>query len=158
MILSLIFSLTMGVQAMDQVDEYIYRGPRPPSVQWLKDNGFREVIDLESGKYEQFHDDDYERERKTERTIDFTNLPWSDFWAPNRLQLKKVIYIMSLNRKMKIKTYVHCLHGEDRTGMAVAAYKIVVLGRTPDEAIADMYAHGFHRFPYFFWVKQLRNL
>jgi len=42
--------------------------------------------------------------------------------------------------------FVHCQHGSDRTGVAVAAYRIVVQGWTKEEAIAEMTkgGTGFH--------------
>jgi protein tyrosine/serine phosphatase len=37
--------------------------------------------------------------------------------------------------------YVHCRHGMDRTGYAVAAYRILVDGWTADRAMAELRAH-----------------
>ncbi|HPI89933.1 MAG TPA: tyrosine-protein phosphatase, partial [Spirochaetota bacterium] len=42
--------------------------------------------------------------------------------------------------------FVHCRHGADRTGAAVALYRIYVQGWTKDEAIEEMTrgGYGFH--------------
>jgi protein tyrosine/serine phosphatase len=38
---------------------------------------------------------------------------------------------------------VHCTHGEDRTGLVVALYRMQH-GDSPELAYADMVRHGFH--------------
>jgi hypothetical protein len=42
--------------------------------------------------------------------------------------------------------YVHCQHGMDRTGFAVAAYRILVDGWTADRAMAEL--RGYQVFPH----------
>lgn len=54
--------------------------------------------------------------------------------------------------------FVHCRWGVDRTGMAVAAYRILTEAWDYDKAVDEMLAHGFHKFPYGFWIKTLREL
>lgn len=43
----------------------------------------------------------------------------------------------------KKPTYVHCLHGRDRTGLAVALYRIQADGWTPAEAYKEALSFGF---------------
>jgi protein tyrosine/serine phosphatase len=38
---------------------------------------------------------------------------------------------------------LHCEHGEDRTGLAVAAYRVVVSGWTKDEAMDEALKFGY---------------
>jgi protein tyrosine/serine phosphatase len=40
--------------------------------------------------------------------------------------------------------FVHCQHGADRTGMMVAAYRVMEMGWTPEEAAAELPRFGFH--------------
>jgi len=40
--------------------------------------------------------------------------------------------------------FVHCLVGRDRTGMAVAAYRVRMQGWKVDAALQDLYAHGHY--------------
>ena len=40
--------------------------------------------------------------------------------------------------------FVHCRQGRDRTGLAVAVYRIVAEGWDRDEAIRELYAHGYN--------------
>jgi protein tyrosine/serine phosphatase len=41
------------------------------------------------------------------------------------------------------KIFVHCRLGDDRTGMAIAAYRMAVEGWSPKEALKEMEAFGF---------------
>jgi tyrosine-protein phosphatase SIW14 len=141
-----------------QVDDNIFRGPRPESMKILQENGFKEVIDLESGAYEFFHDDQYEIDREKDFGIVKRDFRWSDVRAPSEKALRKVAKILHDNNRNGVMTYIHCLHGNDRTGMAIAAYKIIYRGTSKSDAIKEMYERGFHRFPYQFWVSTLEKL
>jgi protein tyrosine/serine phosphatase len=54
---------------------------------------------------------------------------------------------------------VHCWHGSDRTGIVVAAYRIVFEGLSVQEAEAELRAdtYGHHEFWYGNLVKLLRS-
>lgn len=41
-------------------------------------------------------------------------------------------------------TYIHCLHGEDRTGLVVALYRIRIQGWPKEKARKEMIDNGFH--------------
>lgn len=42
-------------------------------------------------------------------------------------------------------TVVHCQHGQDRTGLTVALYRVTQCGWTKQQAEQEMLAHGFHK-------------
>jgi hypothetical protein len=42
--------------------------------------------------------------------------------------------------------YVHCLHGEDRTGLVIGLERVFVEGWSPESAWKEMLAFGFHTF------------
>lgn len=44
----------------------------------------------------------------------------------------------------KAPVFVHCLHGQDRTGMIVGIYRLLVDDWSLEEAYAEMLAMGFH--------------
>jgi tyrosine-protein phosphatase SIW14 len=41
-------------------------------------------------------------------------------------------------------TYIHCEHGQDRTGLIVGLYRVRVEGWSKKTAYKEMLAHGFH--------------
>ncbi len=48
--------------------------------------------------------------------------------------------------------YVHCRHGQDRTGLVVGLERVFVEGWDPADAYAEMLSHGFHT--YFLGLKE----
>jgi protein tyrosine/serine phosphatase len=147
--------------AVHSVEGNIYRGPRPFSMAELEAAipGVQYVIYLESGVYEEFHSDAY----KTERThpVDFNlvliEFPLSDLLPPPPATLKKIVATLQSCGK-KGRTYLHCLLGDDRTGISIAAYRMLVDGWTKERAQAEMFSLGFHQFPYDAWLEVLDDL
>lgn len=43
------------------------------------------------------------------------------------------------------RTFVHCQHGQDRTGLVVAMWRVLKCGWTCGRAEDEMFLHGFHR-------------
>lgn len=139
----------------------IYRGPRPKSLQELRDKGFTRVIDLQSGAYELFHDDKYEEEKKSGIDgIQVTDLDLSDIFPPDRATMHRLIYALAFAMEYSspsYKIYIHCLHGKDRTGFAVAAFRMQYMKWNFNEAVKEMFSMGFHNFPYLWWVPFLKQ-
>lgn len=42
-------------------------------------------------------------------------------------------------------TFIHCEHGQDRTGLVVAVYRVQHDGWTKEQAEKEMLNHGFHK-------------
>lgn len=56
-------------------------------------------------------------------------------------------------------TFVHCEHGQDRTGLVIGAYRVRVEHWTKNDAYAEMAAYGFHpwlRGLYSSWEEDVR--
>ncbi len=45
---------------------------------------------------------------------------------------------------IKLGTYVHCEHGQDRTGLIIGAYRVKVEHWTKEQAYQEMLRFGFH--------------
>ncbi len=137
----------------ENVEGNLWRGPRPTGPDIISQ--FKTVINLEEGFFEFFHGEvGEERQWCKDAGVLFSHLPMSDWCAPAVGDLKDILkYAVSDMQKGPI--LVHCLHGNDRTGIVIAAYRILINGWTVEKAKNEMYAHGFHRFPYFFWVPVL---
>lgn len=58
---------------------------------------------------------------------------------PSRLSLAIAVELIEPG------TFVHCLHGQDRTGLVVALWRVRKCGWTKQEARAEMLACGFHK-------------
>lgn len=133
---------------MEKVSDNLYRGPRPKSYADLKPLDFSTVVSLEKGYYDFLHDDDLEKESPASFGLSPYKIKCSDIFPPNFIQVTKFLAITKFCRL----TYVHCLHGVDRTGFMVAAYRMSVENWTYKEAVKEMFSKGFHKWPYIWWV------
>jgi protein-tyrosine phosphatase len=123
-----------------QVTPTLFRGPRPNSLKELRDAGIETIISLESGVYELFHDDEFEREYPSDFGMRHYDLPCSDVFPPEESTVQKAISIALRGNK----TYIHCLSGVDRTGFVVAAYQMQVGGRAYRFAYEEWKRMGRH--------------
>lgn len=132
------------------------RGPRPQffsEIIHLRDQGVKTLINLQSGFYEQFNDDEYEVSTPQELGLRCIDIPCSDFGPPKPWQVDK--FITAIQNFAPV--YVHCLHGKDRTGFMVAAYRMRVQRWTFRQAVTEMFDHGFHKIPYIWWLWELKK-
>lgn len=140
---------------LTQVVPGLMRGPRP-SLEDLK--GFKTVFNLEVGWFEFLHGlEKQERNWCRQLGIDYIQWPMSDFCAPTPAKLKAAVTatMVALGRG---NVLVHCLHGEDRTGMVIAAYRILAQEWSVDQAVDEMMKMGFHKWAYFWWLPVLGRL
>ena len=140
-----------------KVIDGVYRGEvpvTPEDFQSLKDLGIKKILCLEAGWKAWFGGHmNYEIDAAEKLGIDVDNIRMSDFFAPSIEDLDTAAKIIASNHPV----YVHCLHGVDRTGMAIACWRIRYFGWTWQDARDEMYRYGFHQFPYFWWVKRLEE-
>lgn len=132
-----------------QVDYRVWRGARPDAEQaaWLVSQGVRTVINLE---WEQsdvgvWPEHDGVSSVNLIRIRDFEPLPW---FSPS-LADRHVIRVLRAIRDGPIVTYVHnragsnsigyvhCFSGQNRTGVAIAAYRLVELMQPVEDVVAD---------------------
>lgn len=104
---------------MFEVTERLYRGPRPKSFKQLQ--GFERVIDLQSGTENCLTDSIYEHEDPADYGIKKVNFYWSNFFPPTEAQVKDFLLEVGSTGQ---RTYVHCHSGVDRTGFAIACYRM----------------------------------
>lgn len=148
----------MSALIMHRVTEGLYRGPRPSNgLAEFQTLGFKSLINLEDDFYEILHDDVYEQEQP----LDFGMRPFryrmSDWAVPDPDLVRQIIKRIESENAAGNMVYLHCLHGEDRTGYVIAAYRMQVQMWSLDDAVKEMYSLGFHRFPYFYWVPSLKQ-
>lgn len=64
------------------------------------------------------------------------------FFKPSHRLVEQVLSVLMSASGSAL--FVHCRHGEDRTGFAVGLYRVFVQGWPPDVAYAEMIDRGFH--------------
>lgn len=124
-----------GLPNFAKVSDALYRGaqPTPEGFARLKRMGIKTVVNLRG-----FTSDTDEMRGAGLR---YTHI-YSKAWNPRDRNIARFLKIVSdpANRPV----FVHCRHGADRTGAAVAAYRIVEQGWEITEAADEMHNFGFH--------------
>lgn len=125
-----------GVPNFGEVTPNLYRGALPDATGYtsLKEIGVDIVVDLRGGS------GDKEKAGLKKLGIEYVSIP-SHCPFPSDDSYAKFLRVIRENRGKKI--FVHCRLGEDRTGMAVAAYRMAEEGWTAKEAMKEMQEFGF---------------
>jgi protein tyrosine/serine phosphatase len=138
-----------GIQNWAHVTDTLYRGAQPSSA------GFKTLQQMGVGIVVDFRDERGEiaSESKAVQTLGmkYVSIPWSGSAKPSTIQVVQFLDLVRENPQAKI--FVHCKRGADRTGVMVAAYRIVVEHKDVSDAVAEM-----HQFHYdHFWLPQLER-
>jgi protein tyrosine/serine phosphatase len=123
-----------GVPNFHQVNEHVYRGAQPhgEGFDGLAKIGIKTVIDLRGESSE---------ENAVQRAgMHYVRLPWSGYKAPADSQINAVLSLLNDNSAWPV--FVHCKRGADRTGTAIACYRIVHDHWTNLEALAEAKTFG----------------
>jgi tyrosine-protein phosphatase SIW14 len=125
-----------GIPRFGQVSENLYRGGQPSAegLQELHKMGIRVVFDLRGSPSQT------ERAAAVRLGMQYISIsahcpfPSDKPWA-------RFLEAIRDNRGKKV--FVHCRLGDDRTGLAVAVYRMADEGWSADEALREMKAFGF---------------
>jgi tyrosine-protein phosphatase SIW14 len=132
-----------GVPEFRQVTVGIYRGGRP-KVQDMailqRQQQIKTIISLENSD----HAEIIRREREaTEKLgMKFINVPLDVYETPADKDM--AVLLRLLDDEALQPVFVHCLHGEDRTGLVIGLYRFKVQGWTADQAYREMLDQHFH--------------
>ncbi|MGZ3722572.1 MAG: phosphatase domain-containing putative toxin [Bdellovibrionales bacterium] len=122
-----------------KVTDTIYRGSRPDeqTIAALAQMNIHTILNLED------NDEAIAAEIQiaSRYGIQVISTPMSGFWRPHENQVLQSLNVLAAGRMV----YVHCQHGEDRTGLIVGLYRVGYQGWTPQAAWLEMQANGFHR-------------
>jgi uncharacterized protein (TIGR01244 family) len=124
-----------GIDNFDQVSPTLYRGAQPSAkgIQTLASSyHVKTVINLRDS------DDTAEAQQVKAAGMNYIYFPL-DAETVTPADAEKFLTLLENAPK---PVFVHCHVGRDRTGMAVAAYRVREQGWTVKDAVADMYAHG----------------
>jgi protein tyrosine/serine phosphatase len=132
---------SVPIKAFEPVSPGIFRGARPDSAALavLQGMGVRTDLDLE--------DDDSVIASETAAAdglgIKMISMPMSGFWTPDDQEVTQILSIIADPAQYPI--FVHCQHGQDRTGLVIALYRVFYQHWSPQDAHDEMLTLGFHR-------------
>ena len=132
----MIESVQHGVINLFAVEQNILRGGQPTAEgwSWLKSEGITDVIKL-----------DTEGESSDAiagsmgMTVHRFPIPW---WQQVLLRPPQSLLVAAV-ACIKGNMFIHCEHGQDRTGLIVGCFRLSQ-GWTKSDAYAEMLEHGFH--------------
>jgi len=118
-----------------QVSATLYRGAQPTreGLAELRRLGVKTVVSLRA-----FHG---EQEAVAAAGLGYERISFK-VWHPEDEDMRRFLRIVTDPERQPV--YVHCLRGADRTGTAVAVYRICVQGWSKDDAIDEMVNGGYH--------------
>lgn len=121
-----------------QVTSQLYRGAQPKAggLQKLKAIGIKTIVNLRT------ENDQTRAEGKAARALGlrYYNVPLPGFSAPKDKDVQQVLDIINAADNQPV--FVHCRHGEDRTGTIIACYRITHDGWTGAQAKKEAESYG----------------
>lgn len=135
-----------------KVRDGLYRGGHPDAegLDHLKELGVKTIIDLEIGDFIEARpaDIDTELAQAQARGIRIVREPMAAYTPAisNAFDAKIEEALAILKDPAQGPVYVHCLHGQDRTGLVIGLERVFVEGWDPADAYAEMLARGFHTY------------
>ena len=128
------------IQNFHQVNGNFYRGARPEKigVEYLASKGFKTIVNIDNDE------DAIEEERQIAEKlgIKMVSVPLGSFFGPSDADVDQILEWVSDARHYPL--FLHCKHGEDRTGMIVGLYRVEYQNWAPDRAYEEMLERGFH--------------
>ena len=117
------------------VPKVISRSGQPSMIdfQWLKDNGWKSVVDLRltsDARWQGFN----------ELHLNYLALPIIDNSVPSEQQAQK--FLAFVTDPVNLPVHIHCLAGEGRTGVMIALYRYSVQDWPMDKAIDESHLFG----------------
>jgi tyrosine-protein phosphatase SIW14 len=137
---NLVASAALNIPNLDKVDANFYRGgmPNEQGFEQLRAAGVKTIVSLANEKKYR----DAERATAQRLGMKFVHIPLSPWREPTQNDIDAFLAVV--NDKQDGPIFVHCLHGEDRTGAMVAIYRMQQ-GWTEQAAYDEMLKKGFHR-------------
>jgi|SRR5215469_5732327 len=126
----------VGLPNFGEVTPNLFRGGQPgiDGFKTLRDMGVDIVVDMRGGP------NDHEKAAVTTFGMQYVSIPWHCPF-PSDETFARFLMLIDHNRDKKI--FVHCRLGDDRTGMAIAAYRMADEKWSAEEALKEMEKFGF---------------
>jgi tyrosine-protein phosphatase SIW14 len=131
-----------GIPNPGKINDNLYRGAQPneQGLAELKKLGITTIIDLRA---EDRPKSEWEKKEAERLGIHFVQIPVAGFAAPTNEEVVQFLWL-ALDPRQKI--FVHCLLGEDRTGVFIATYRMSVQRWPVTQALHEMNSFGFNGF------------
>ena len=127
-----------------EVTPGLYRSGLIPekSAPLLNQLGIKTVISFDNNKKRA------KREAETLKSlgINLVSIPWSGWDLPDGAVIKRTLEVIETADAKPV--LVHCKHGQERTGVAIACWRIANESWPPEKAYQEMKAYGFRSFRY----------
>ena len=126
----------VGLSNFGEVTPNLYRGGQPGAdgLKALKKMGVSIIVDMRGSRSQ------HEQKAVEELGMEYISIPWHCPF-PSDDSFVKFLQVIEQNPGKKI--FVHCRLGDDRTGMAIASYRMAEQGWSADEALKEMELFGF---------------
>jgi tyrosine-protein phosphatase SIW14 len=126
----------VGLPNFGEVTPTLYRGGQPGAdgLKALKKMGVSIVIDMRSTS------STHEESAVNALGMKYISIPWHCPF-PKAEPFAKFLKVVQENSGKKV--FVHCRLGDDRTGMAIASYRMAIEGWSADDAMKEMELFGF---------------
>jgi tyrosine-protein phosphatase SIW14 len=121
-----------------QVNPNLYRGAQPPpgGLKILADKGIKTIINLRGASDETRA----EEQQAKALGIKFFNLQFPPLSKPDFTQVDQALAL--INDPANQPVFVHCKHGEDRTGTVIACYRMTHDNWDDEQAITEAKKFG----------------
>jgi tyrosine-protein phosphatase SIW14 len=135
------FSHAHQIPNFRQVNDVIYRGGRPSAqdLQELKVMGVKTILNLENDRKPVAAEKNVAENLK----FKFISVPTASFFKPKDQDVDHVLAVLADPANYPV--FIHCTHGEDRTGLMMGLYRVEKEGWRADKAYAEMLDLGFHK-------------
>jgi tyrosine-protein phosphatase SIW14 len=139
--LSSLANAQQSIPEFHKVSEQIYRGGRPDQagLAALVSLGVKTVINLEDDKAAVASEVNVANQLGLKEIL----MPMSGFLRPKRAEVAEILRMM--NDPANQPVFVHCQHGQDRTGVVVGLYRVFYENWNAEASYAEMLQDGFHR-------------
>ncbi len=129
-----------SIPEFHKLDGNIYRGGRPgtPGITYLDGLGITTDIDLENNTSAV----SAERSDAGQAGINFVSIPMSASAIPQDPDVNNAL--ARIINAGGAPIFIHCMHGQDRTGLIIGLYRVEHDKWTPADAYREMLQDGFH--------------
>ena len=126
----------------------VTRGARPTieGLRFLAKSGVKTILNLEDDPKAVA----WEKAEATKLGMKVISTPMSGFFRPKTKQVNQSLQVMADSRYYPL--FVHCQHGQDRTGVISGLYRVIYQRWAPADAYQEMLANHFH--PILFMLQQ----